>query len=113
MGVSLLRPYEIEVIGWPDGASQISKAFPYLNVRSLLEIPEIGKQFIAELLGSAPTDSRTSTEAEKGRAIEAADTKISNPFEHWLRLKGELMHQDLPTIDTDLDLFKRFIEGST
>lgn len=104
------RPYEIEVIGWPKGAARISETFPYLNVRSLLEIPEIGAQFIAELLGSDPMEFSDLDETERERAIEAAGAKIANPFQHWLRLKGELMHRDLLSIDTDRDLFKPFIE---
>jgi SIR2-like domain len=106
------RPYELEVIGWPDGAARISETFPYLNVRSLLEIPDIGAQFIAEILASDPGEYSDLDENEQERAIEAAGTKITNPFQHWLRLKGELMHRDLPSIDTDLDLFRQFIEES-
>lgn len=104
------RPYEIQVIGWPQSAARISKTFPYLTVRSLLEIPDIGAQFIAEVLGSGPTEFADLDETEQERAIEAAGRKIINPFQHWLRLKGELMHRDLPSINTNLDLFKRFIE---
>jgi SIR2-like domain len=104
------RPYEIEVIGRPNGAARISESFPYLNVRPLLELPKIGALFIAELLGSEPKDFSDLDEAEQERAIGAAESKITNPFQHWLRLKGELMHQDLPSLDTDLGLFKRFIE---
>ncbi len=106
------RPYKIEVIGWPEGAARVSETFPYLNVRSLLEIPEIGAQFIAEVLGSDPMEFSDLDETGRERAIEAAGAKITNPFQHWLRLKGELMHRDLPSINTDLNLFKRFIDES-
>ena len=36
--------------------------------------------------------------------------RFSNPFEHWLRLKGELMLSKLPTINTDSNIFKDFVE---
>jgi hypothetical protein len=104
------RPYEIEVIGWPKEATRISRTFPYLDVRSLLEIPKIGAQFIAEVLGADPTEFSDLDEADRERAIEAAGAKITNPFHHWLRLKGELMHRDLPSIDSDFEIFKQFIE---
>jgi len=107
------QPYEIEVIGWPDGAEKMRKTFPYLNPRSLLELRELGAQFIAELLGTDPTDFSDLDETEQKRAREAAATKITNPFQHWLRLKGELMHRDLESISTKHALFKRFIEEST
>lgn len=105
-------PYEIDVIGSPAGAARISETFPYLSVRSLLEIPEIGAQTIAEILGSDPTEFADLDEDERERAIHAAGTKITNPFQHWLRLKGELMHRDLPSIDSDLGIFKQFVEES-
>jgi hypothetical protein len=104
------RPYTIEVIGWPADAARISRTFPYLKVQSLLEIPEIGAQLIAEILGSDPKEFADLDESEGERAIDEAKAKITNPFQHWLRLKGELMHQDLPNIDSDRKLFKRFIE---
>jgi hypothetical protein len=107
------QPYEIEVIGSPAGADNMRKTFPYLSSRSLLEIRELGAQFVAELLGTDPTDFSDLDEAEQKRAREAAVTKIANPFQHWLRLKGELMHRDLESISTERGLFRRFIEEST
>lgn len=104
-------PYEVEVIGWPETASRIAEAFPYLNVRSLLEIDEIGPQSIAEVLGSAPTEFSTLNEQDRKTAVENAGSKIANPFEHWLRLKGELMLRDLTTIETQQGLFEEFVEA--
>src|SRR5205814_88606 len=106
-------PYEIELVGWPTTASRIAETFPYLNVRSLLEIPEIGAQTIGELLGREPVEFPGLEDPDQARAVEYAESKIANPFEHWLRLKGELMVRDLPTIETDHGLFKQFIEAST
>jgi hypothetical protein len=106
------RPYEVEVIGWPDDAAKMSEAFPYLDVRSLLELREVGEQFIAELLGTDPTPFADLEERDRHRAIEAARTKVTNPFQHWLRLKGELMYRDMDSIETDLALFKTFVESA-
>jgi hypothetical protein len=107
------RPYEIEVIAWPDDASRIAKAFPYLSVRSLLEIPEVGAQFVAELLGIDPTEFSDLDNSDQARAAEAARAHITNPFQAWLRLKGELMHRDLDSIDTEWHIFRQFVEEST
>lgn len=112
-GRESVPPYDVEVVGWPTTASRIGEAFPYLSIRSLLEIPEIGAQVIGELLGREPVDFSGLDESDQARAIEYADSKIANPFEHWLRLKGELMLRDLPTIETDHGLFKKFVEAST
>lgn len=106
------QPYEIEVIGWPDGAEKLQKTFPYLSSRSLLEIPELGAQFIAELLGMEPTDFSDLDETDQARARDSAKSKITNPFQHWLRLKGEFMHRDLDSISTERELFRVFIEES-
>jgi hypothetical protein len=106
-------PYEVEVIGWPETASRIAEAFPYLNVRSLLEIDGIGPQSIAEVLGSAPTEFSALNEQDRNTAVENAASKIANPFEHWLRLKGELMLRDLTTIETQKGLFEEFVEASS
>jgi hypothetical protein len=105
-------PYEIEIVGRPQTASRIADEFPYLNVKSLFELPEVGPQFIAEALGSEPVDFATLDESEQRRAVENAGSKIANPFEHWLRIKGELMHRDLPSIETQSGIFTRFVEDS-
>ena len=106
-------PYEIEVIGWPKDAARIADTFPYFNVRSLLELPAIGAQFVAEVLGGDPVDLSDLDEATRKRAIRSADSKIANPFEHWLRLKGELMFSDLQTLDTQDGLFSAFVEDAS
>ena len=105
-------PYKVELIGWPDTAMRIEEEFPYLNVRSLLEIDGVGPQSIAEVLGGAPTEFSTLEETERETAVANASSKIANPFEHWLKLKGELMVQDLPSIETEQGLFQAFVEES-
>lgn len=105
-------PYDIEVIGSASTASGISDMFPYLNVLSLLELSEIGPQLIGEVLGSAPMEYESLEQAEKERVVKDARTKIENPFERWLRLKGELMWRDLGSLSTDHGLFEQFIEAA-
>jgi hypothetical protein len=104
------QPYEIEIIGWPSGAERLTELFPYLTPRSLLEVPGVGAQLIAELLGATAADFSELSEKDQGVARRAAQERIDNPFQHWLRLKGELMYRDLPSIETDRNLFQQFIE---
>lgn len=106
-------PYKVEVIGRPRTASRIAMEFPYLNVRSLLEVDGVGPQFIAEVLGREPTDFLELDEPDRRTAIENANSNIANPFEHWLRLKGELMLSDLSSIETPRGLFNDFVEVSS
>lgn len=103
-------PYEVEVVGKPRTAHRIAREFPYLSAKSLLEVPDIGRELIAEVLGGEPLNFSALDEADRKRAFEDANAKISNPFEHWLRLKGELMLSKLPTIKTDSNIFKDFVE---
>jgi len=103
-------PYDVEVIGKPRSAYRIARDFPYLNAKSLLQVPYVGRELIAEVLGGAPADFSALGEADQKRAFEDANAKIANPFEHWLRLKGELMLSKLPTITTDSNIFKDFVE---
>lgn len=104
------RPYEVEVIGWPDETGQIAGEFPYLGIKSILEIEDVGPPLIAEVLGGGQVEFRDLDAANQKRAIQNARTKISNPFEHWLRLKGEAMYTNLLNIDTHKMFFQDFVE---
>jgi hypothetical protein len=104
-------PFAIEVIGRPRNAKRISANLPYLEVNSILELDEVGDQFVAEVLGRGPTRLSALDDSEIETAISNADEKIDNPFERWLRLKGELMHRDLPSLETPLGLFRDFVEA--
>lgn len=106
-------PYRVELIDWPRTALAISNDFPYLNVQSLLAIPDVGRQLVSEVLGGEPREYSSLTDDERYRAAVGADDKVSNPFEHWLRLKGELMLRDLPSIDTHVGIFTNFIESGS
>ena len=77
----------------------------------MLEVPGVGAQLIGELLGANPTDL-SSLSGEDRERVREAETKIDNPFHHWLRLKGELMYRDLQSIATDRNLFQQFVEQS-
>jgi hypothetical protein len=103
-------PYDIEVIAPPRTAERIADLFPYLNVRSLLEIPDIGEQIIGEIMGTTPTRYDVLTEEEQQEVTRSAESRIKNPFEYWLRVKGELLSRDLPSLGTSSGLFARFVE---
>lgn len=106
------QPYNIEVIGWPEDASRIATAFPYLDVCSVLELPDVGAQLIGELLGTDPIEFSALKDSDKTRAEDVAASKLKNPFLDWLRVKGELMYRDLGTIDTEHNIFMQFVEES-
>ncbi len=103
------KSYRVEVIGWPDGARRISDLFPYLRVSSLLEVPDVGPHIVGEVAGLPPTDYLELNPQEQEDARSQAQRSISNPFEYWLRLKGEVLQQDMP-LDTSTNIFREFVE---
>ena len=102
-------PYKVEVVSGPETAERIDDLFPYLEVNSLLEIPEIGPQLVGEMLASEPRDYQGLPVDLRKQTRENAQEKISNPFERWLRVKGELMLRDLGSISTASGIFERFV----
>lgn len=78
-------PMEIEVIGSIEAARTIAERFPYLRVKSVFEINEIGDSMLAELLGRNVQYS-TLTDSDR-RAAE--DRLPKNAFQFWLIHKAE------------------------
>lgn len=105
-------PYRIEVIAWPESADRIGYMFPYLSVVSILELPDIGSQIVSEHRGGPPTRFADLTTGEQKEVSENAERNVKNPFEYWLRIKGEGMNEELESIATTTGLFKRFIDGT-
>jgi SIR2-like domain len=102
-------PYDVEVIAGPRTSRHIAKLFPYLEVRSILEITEVGPQIVAENLGRDPIEFSKLTDDEQGEVTKNVQNKISNPFHYWLRLKGEVMNRDLASLETQSNLFSDFV----
>lgn len=103
------RPYRVEVIGRPQNAERIAKAFPYLEVQSILKLEDIGASVVTEHLGgSGKGIFRELTEEDQQRVVEAANVSIRNPFAYWLRLRGEYFMADYE-LDTALNLFRDLV----
>ncbi len=101
-------PYRIEVITWPSDALRMGGDFPYLRVQSMLELPDVGPMVVSELLGRDPVDFESLDDDARQSAIEKSND-IGNPFEHWLRLKAELMFRQLPSIETPNEILSDFL----
>lgn len=103
-------PYRIEVISWPSTAERISKSFPYLSVLSLLELPEAGPQIVSEVIGGEPRSFAELDEDDRRRAVQGSEDRISNPFEYWLRIRGELLSLD-HSLETETGLALSFVDA--
>lgn len=101
-------PYVIEVISWLHDSERVRGQFPYLNVRSLVDLPKIGKDLTVEVFGE---ERRSDVLTEEDRRV--IDQKIgSNPFERWLRLKGETVIANGDAITTSAQVFESLVEGN-
>ena len=103
------RPH-IEVIDSPMHAEQLKSSYPYLRIRSLLELEEIGSRFIAEFSGGSQREFIDLTEEEQNQVIESAG-RTKNWFELWLRQKIESLHIELGSVATEARTVEEFLEA--
>ena len=84
---------EIEIIARPTTALKIRRTFPYLNVKTLLQLDNIGAQIVGEVLNIDPC-TFDSLDDEQQRAAETrTDTAAGNAFYYWLKQQAEWMHR--------------------
>ena len=101
--------YEIEIIDSPANAARLQREFPYLAVKSILEIGGIGKQIIGEFKNSAPTEWDELTEEEQNILIN--ETSVNhNWFAIWLEQMAEMLTADLVSVSTKSSLFERLLQ---
>ena len=103
------RPH-IEVIDSPLHAEQLKNSYPYLRIRSILELEEIGSRFIAEFSGGSQREFIDLTGEEQIQVVESAG-RTRNWFELWLRQKIEFLHIELGSVATDSGTVEDFLEA--
>ena len=102
-------PYEIEVIDTPFIARRIGTEFPYLQPKSLIELGEgVGARFIGEALNIAPKEFKDLSDQERESAAKVVSETVPNPFYRWLKLRAELLYEDLESIETKKKFIERF-----
>ena len=102
------RPYTIELIDAPLRAVELQAAFPYLDVRSILEVEPIGSQLVSEFLGGAPRayTNLTAEDQERVRDVAGSD---KNWFRLWLKQKAEALFLELGSVKTPLGAFENLL----
>ena len=85
--------YEVEVIDSPAHAANLQKQYPYLEIKSLLEIEnyEVGSQIVGELLGSGPQEYRSLSLEKQEEILERSRGQRTNWFELWLVQMAEAL----------------------
>lgn len=87
------QSYPIEVIDSPSSAQNLSREFPYLDIRSVLEIDGIGPNLVSEFLGGDPRPFNSLSPREKDELLQKTDGS-HNWFKIWLTQKAEAMIQE-------------------
>lgn len=103
------KPYRIEVIDSPEKADELKEKFPYLEIRTLLDVEEISDQLISEY---GPTDTDSIVDLDNEERTELMD-RIGdhNWFRLWLTYKIEGMYQELGSVETRLGAAESLLEG--
>ena len=106
-GNAATRP-QIEVIDAPAHVAELKESYPYLELLSILEIEEIGRNLISEFTGWRPQEFSVFSGDDQKHIIERAG-RDRNWFEVWLRAKVESLALDLGTVSTDLGIVEAFL----
>ena len=91
------RPYTIEIIDSPSHAKSLKESYPYLDVRSLLEIEtlDVGRNLVSDFLGGAPRRFDGLTRKEQEDLVERFRDGAENWFKTWLVKMGERLQYEL------------------
>ncbi len=105
-------PYVVEVIDSPARANELKRSYPYLDIRSILEIEtmEIGNQLVAEFSGGAPRAFDSLTPNEQKDIYETVGTN-KNWFRIWLEQMAEAFEREPGVcIKTPKGEFKKLLD---
>ena len=106
-------PYSIEVISGLDTVERIRKLFPYLDVRWIPQLPKIGEDVVAGVLGGSGSRAFDSLSKEQQvLANQKAQQKMSNPFSYWLTLMGSALAGTVD-VSTQTGVFQKFTDSIT
>ena len=107
------RPYNVEIIDCPMQAFKLKGEYPYLGVRSVFEIEDlgVGAQLVSEVLGGAPRPFADLTDEEQQRAAGIGN-EGTNWFRLWLEQMAEAFVRELAegSVDTPSGAFSRILE---
>jgi len=99
-------PYVVEVIDSPGRAEELKRRYPFLDVRSILDITDfdIGRQLVGELTGGAPRPTKDLT---TDQFTQLCDIR-RNWFRVWLEQMAEALYttNGPDSLDTDSGIFR-------
>ncbi len=104
------RRYDVEVIDSPKHAIRLREAYPYLGIKSILEIAPIGKQLVSEFGGGEPREFESLSLADQGKVLDRAGSS-NNWFRLWLKQMAESIYTELGSVETELGRFEALLEA--
>ena len=99
------RP-QIEIIDAPQHANNLKEAFPYLDVRSILDVEPIGSEIISGFAAKPPRPFQEFDEQDQEDILRAVGNS-RNWFDVWLTRKVEYHSVDIGDVSTP----KGFVES--
>ena len=92
--------YTVEVIDSPSHARALQQDYPYLDIRSILEIEDydVGRQIVGEILRGEPQDFRSLNPETQKQVLDAVPNE-ENWFRLWLVQMAEALSRE-PTIES-------------
>ena len=109
------NPYLVEIIDSPRHAMRLKTDYPYLDVRSVLELEtyEVGPNLVSELGGGfRPFGNLTPEEAENLLGVsDSEEQPPRNWFQIWLMQMGEGIQRELgeAATDTPSGMFRKWL----
>jgi len=100
------KQFSIELIDYDDEGKRKQKDYPYLNIKTALELEGFKKNLM---------DDYSLSPGMGGETTKAFEDYVNNKnniniFERWLRWKGEELRKLKQDISTSKNIFKNFIE---
>ena len=107
--------YIVEVIDSPEHAFRLQSQYPYLEIKSMLEIEEydLGRQIVGDLLYSGPRAYRSLSERDQARVLDGLHNRDENWFRLWLLYMAEALSSepDIKTIETETGAFHALLSS--
>ena len=102
-------PYRVEVIDSPKQALKLQIQFPYLDVKSILEIDSLGPALMSGFTDRAEVPFSELSPEEQGEV--AAAIPWDNWFFLWLKHKAEDSYAELSSVETELGFIQNLLGG--
>jgi hypothetical protein len=101
------RTFEIEIIDFCDKGEKIKEAYPYLNIKSIIDIEDF-KKYLKDVYSLATIDAIPQYIKDD---FSSNSSKKINIFEWWLRSKGQCLLNKRINIATSKSPVKNYFEN--